>query len=313
MIKKIFCICLALVMLLASAVACSPKDDGRITVICTVFPLYDWTRQIVGDNENIEVKLLISDGADLHSYQPTADDIIAIDQAELVVRVGGVSDSFLNELLKNEKEKDISLIHAEGMTVRHISKESHSHEGEDPHDHADDEHIWLSIKNAKASVSAICDALCDLDGENAESYRKNTEEYSAVLDDLHGRFEETVLNGSRKKLLFADRCPFVYLTEDYGIEYAAAFEGCTTEADATFETVTRLASTLDNWKLPYVCVTESGDTELAKSIINASKSKNAQILVFDSMQSVSVSDAAKGVSYTGIMEENLKVLATALS
>lgn len=316
MIKRSVSVILLAVIILGAIPfigGCSKKDDGRITVICTVFPIYDWVRNIVGDSDTVEVKLLVSNGADLHSFQPSADDIIAIRDADVIVRVGGQSDAFLNDILPEcDDITDISLMSVSGVVVRHSLKESHAHTDGDGHSHASDEHIWLSVKNAKASVSAICGTLCALDGANAERYRANTAAYTERLSALDESFMSAMATATKKQVVFADRFPFVYMTEEYGIEHAAAFEGCTTESDASFETVIRLASRLDGWGLEYIAVTESSDRELAYAVINATAKKNARILVFDSMQSLGEADISAGKSYIGIMESNLQTLKVAV-
>ena len=296
-----------------ATVGCSKRDDGKITVICTVFPVYDWVRNVVGSSETVEVKLLVSNGADLHSFQPSADDIIAIRDAEVIVRVGGAADAFLNDILPECDEiKDVCLMSAPGVTVRESLKETHSHAEGDGHAHAADEHIWLSLKTAKAAVSAICETLCELDGENAEKYRANTEAYAERLSSLDAEYTAATATAKNKKIIFADRFPFIYMTEEYGIEHTAAFEGCSTESDASFDTVMRLSSKLDTWGLDYIAVTESSDGQLAEAVINASGRKNAQILVFDSMQSVTDADISAGKSYMEIMKNNLQTLKIAV-
>ena len=312
-LAAIILIAALLLLLLPAASGCAAIDDGKTTVICTVFPIYDWVRNVVGQSSNIEVKLIVSNGSDLHSYQPTADDIIDIRQAELIVRGGGEDDGFVNDVLPDCKNiADLRLMEAEGVVLHHTSNETHTHEEGHDHHHENDEHIWLSLSNAISSVEAICDAVCALDPENAESYRANSESYKASLYELDSDYREAVSEATDKKLLFADRFPFVYMTEDYGIEFCAAFEGCGTESDASFDVLMRLAQRLDAWELPFVSVTESSDGELAGAVIKASKAKNAQILVFDSMQSVTDRDISAGKTYIGAMKSNLAVLKVAL-
>ena len=296
-----------------ATVGCARRDDGKITVICTVFPIYDWVRNVVGDSDAVEVKLLVSNGADLHSFQPSADDIISIRDAEVIVRVGGAADAFLNDILPEcDKIKDVCLMNSPGVTVRESLKESHSHTEGDGHFHASDEHIWLSLHNAKGAVNAICETLCELDGENTEKYRANSAAYTEKLSVLCDAYDEAMSKAQNKKIVFADRFPFIYMTEEYGIEHTAAFEGCSTESEASVETVIRLASRLDEWELDCIAVTESSDKRLAEAVINASSKKNAQILVFDSMQSVTNADISAGKTYVGIMESNLQALKIAV-
>lgn len=318
-INRILAIALAMLMLggaLASFSGCSDQNDEKTTVICTVFPVYDWVRQVVGeDNENIEVKLLLANGADIHSYQATAADVLAIRKAELVVRVG-YGDAFIDDILKSaDRVRDLCLIRAEGMTLREISASSHDEhdhtEGEE-HDHEIDEHIWLSLKNASASVTAILSAICELDRENAETYTENARKYKEKLTSLDSLYAEAVSKSAAPRILFADRFPFVYMTGDYGIEHTAAFHGCSTEADATFDTIKRLAECLDSWDLDFISVTESADSRLAESVKKASKKKNAEVIVFDSMQSVTSKNLSEGKTYLQTMEKNLVSLKRAL-
>jgi zinc transport system substrate-binding protein len=277
-----------------------------------VFPIYDWVRNVVGDNERIEVKLLVSDGADLHSFQPTAKDAIAIKSAELLVRVGGVDDSFVDELAKDRGGLDLRLMEAEGVTLRDSAHNSDHGHG-DGHDHPTDEHIWLSVRNAAACVEAIRKALAEIDPEGAELYEKNAAEYKAKLTALDLRFKETLSAIESPRMVVADRFPFVYLTADYGIEYEAAFEGCTTDAEAGFDTVLRLANKLEEWQLSHIFVTEASDGRLASSVCENVNCRQIKVTVLDSMQSVSAKDIELGVSYIGIMENDLAVLSAAFS
>ena len=314
--KRIISVILLAVIVFSAipaTVGCSEKDDGKITVICTVFPIYDWLRNVVGVSETFDVELLVSNGADLHSFQPSADDIIAIRDADVIIRVGGDGDAFLNDILSQcESIKDVRLMETHEIEVMETHSDSHSHSEGDGHDHASDEHIWLSLKNARAAVSAICETLCELDGENAETYKKNAEAYSERLSALDGAYTEAMAGARNKRMVFADRFPFIYMTEEYGIEHAAAFEGCSTESEASVETVIRLASRLDEWELDFIAVIENSDKRLAEVVINASGRKNAQILVFDSMQSVTDADISAGKTYIGIMENNLETLIMAV-
>lgn len=315
MSKRIIALLLSVFALLGVLSGCGERDD-KLTVLCTVFPVYDWVRSVVGENENIEVKLLVSDGSDLHSFQPTARDAINIKTADLVVRVGGADDSFVNELTKDTDGIDLRLIEAEGVIQRHVSVSSeheHSHEGEHDHKHLTDEHIWLSLKNARVCVEAICGALSEIDPSSAEKYRANADAYIEKLIALDYEYAYAVAAVNEPRLVFADRFPFVYMTEDYGIEYEAAFEGCTTDAEAGFDTVLRLASKVEEWELSCLLATESSDQRLPTSVRDAVKGRNIEIAVLDSMQSVTKKDISAGESYIGIMEKNLAVLREALS
>ncbi len=305
--KKITALILCLLLALPFAAGCKQENDKPV-VICTVFPLYDWARQIIGERDALDIKLLLSDGADLHSFQPTARDAIDIKEAELVIRVGGVDDSFVSELLKGSDSQDLRLIEAEGVTLLKTSTStSHSHEGHSERDHATDEHIWLSLRNAAASADTICEALCALDPDGAEEYRKNTDEYKAELMRLDGKYAQMSAD-STTYAIFADRFPFVYLAEDYGIEYEAAFEGCSADAEASFDTLLRLSERLDEWKLSRIFITESSDSQLAEAVADTVGSREISIVTLNSMQSVKAEYLSGDTSYIKIMEENLNLL-----
>jgi zinc transport system substrate-binding protein len=292
-----------------------------------MFPQYDWLREIVGESEKIELSLIIQNGTDPHSYEPTAADILAISKADMIVYLGGESDRWVSEALERSDNKDIvsvELSKCEGVELHDISSasEGHSHGGHD-HDHHDheghdhgtlDEHIWLSLHNAKAACKALAEGVSALDEDGAETYAENAKKYIERLDALDGEYKKAVESIAQEErfLLFCDRFPFVYLLEDYGIEYAAAFEGCSADADADFETVLRLIKEADEHSLSAVAVTESSDRALARTVLSSSAQGGGEIIVFNSLQSVNKGQIAEGISYLSVMEDNLKALRKAL-
>ena len=311
--KRILCALLACACLLLPLVGCGEARDGaRVKIVCTVFPLYDWVRTVVGDRSDVEILWLTDNGSDPHSFQPSAKDMVEIATADLVVYIGGVSDAWVEEALKNGKAgSGLALSEEEGIVLRAVSSES-GHGREDGHSHEVDEHIWLSLRNASVSVSAIARRLGALDGENADTYAERARAYAEELRAMDLSFAWNLSQAEEPRLVFADRFPFVYLTEDYGIEYRAAFSGCTTDTDADFSTVDRLAGVINEWDVPYVMVTEGADRSLAESVIRATKKKNQTLLSMESMQAVRREQAENGMSYLSVMEENLRVLLRAL-
>jgi zinc transport system substrate-binding protein len=284
-----------------------------VRIVCTVFPFYDWVRNVVGDVTGVEVLWLADNGSDLHSFQPSASDMVQVASADLVIYVGGTSDAWIGDAIDNGTKKGgMPLSSVEGVVLRPVSAESgHSHK--DGHHHEEDEHLWLSLRNAATCVEEITRRLCELDGDYAEIYRANAEKYLTELCSLDASFAQMVAEvGENPRLLFADRFPFVYLTEDYGIEYRAAFSGCTTDVDADFSTVIDLARAVDEWGLRYVMTTDGSDRSLAESVIRATVSKDAGILSMESMQAVRAEDAENGLTYLSAMERNLSVLRQAL-
>lgn len=327
--KKFFSLITAAAMLTVSVSACgfnsvdagSVSGHDKIQIVTTIFPEYDWVRNILGDNPaGAEVTMLLDNGVDLHSFQPTAEDIMKISTADVFIYVGGESDEWVDDVLKEAVNKDmvvINLLEALGDSV----KEEELVEGmqEEEHDHHDeedeteyDEHVWLSLRNAEVLTEKISEGIQSLDPANAETYRKNTEMYIEKLNNLDGEYRKTVEEASVKTLLFGDRFPFRYLVDDYGLSYYAAFVGCSAETEASFETISFLSGKVDELSLPAVLTIEGPDHRIAETIVQNTKDKNCKILTMDSMQATTGEDAENGTSYLSIMDKNLSVLKEAL-
>ena len=328
----------------ASTKSEAKTDDAnkKFSVVCTIFPEYDWIRQLVGDKkDNYEITYLLDKGVDLHSYQPTAEDIAKIANCDLFVYVGGESDGWVNDALKeskNDKMQVVNLLETLGKNVKpeevvegmqeedehdhdHDDKDhddkDHDHEDADhDHDHEEeteyDEHVWLSLRNATVLVNTLAEKLQTIDPENKDYYAMTAADYTAKLGDLDSRYLATIKKAKVKTVLFGDRFPFRYLVDDYGLKYYAAFVGCSAETEASFETVAFLAKKTDDLKLKSVLVIENSDQKIAKKIVETTKDKNQNIVVLNSMQSVTNDDIANGATYLSIMESNLKALASAL-
>ena len=296
---------------------CAPKQQQNTTklkIVATTFPQYDWIREIIGkDNTNVDLQLLMKNGGDLHSYQPTAGDIANIADANLFVYVGGESDEWVDDALKEKTNKDMKVVNMMQTLGDDIDEEEEGLEKEsEDHDHEEieyDEHVWLSLKRAQKIVKAIADELGELDSTNAKKYQENAEAYIAKLAALDKSYESTVNTVKNKTWIFADRMPFHYLAKDYGITTYAAFNGCSTETNASFNTIVSLAKYADELGIKHIVTIEGSDKKLAKAVIENTTDKNQDILTLNSLQSVSQSDIDKGLTYYGAMEENLKVLA----
>lgn len=304
----------ALTLLLASG--CDFSSDGKLHIVCTIFPQYDWVRELTKGAQNVEVTLLEDSGADLHNFQPSAADKVSILNSDLFVYTGGESDDWARTLLENA-EKDVrSLDLIEALGERALTEEEGIEEsGEHDHEHEDeiDEHIWLSVQNAKVLVSAIREELCAVDEGNAALYQNNAASYLAELSALDEAFEKTVSSAKRSVLVFADRYPFRYLAHDYGLTCYAAFSGCSAESEASFATILALVKHVEENALPYVVVLENSTQGIAKQVIDNTKSKDQGILVLNSLQSVTREDIESGATYLGLMKEDLAVLKTALN
>ena len=298
------------------------EEAGKIRVVTTIFPIYDWVREIAGDTGNTEITLLLDSGVDLHSFQPSAQDILKVATCDLFIYVGGESDEWAEDALAEAVNPDmvvISLVEALGENakaeeiVEGMQAEEEEEEGEEGEEEEIDEHVWLSLRNAQVFTSAIADALAQKDPANADSYRANAEAYGAKLAALDAAYAEAVDSAAHKTLLFGDRFPFRYLTDDYGLAYYAAFAGCSAETEASFGTVIFLAKKTDELQLPAVLTIEGKDHRIAETIIGSTADKNRKLLTLNSMQGTTANDIEQGATYLKIMEDNLAVLKEALN
>ena len=296
-----------------------PQGSGdSIKIVTTIFPEYDWVSNILGDNPaGAEVEMMLDSGVDMHSYQPTSEDMLTIADSDLFIYVGGESDEWVEDAIEaagNESLVTVNLMEALGDQVREEEivpgMEAEEEEGEEAPEY--DEHIWLSPENAKTLCCVIEEAIASVDPENAESYEANLAAYTEQIDAIDQEYADAVDQASGKTILFGDRFPFRYLTDQYGLDYYAAFVGCSAETEASFETIRFLASKVDELKLPAVCTIEGSDQKIAETVIQNTKSKDQQILTMNSMQSVTSADVEAGASWISIMKDNLEVLKEAL-
>ena len=292
-------------------------DGGKLQIVTTTFPEYDWARNVLGDTEGAEITLLLDEGVDMHSYQPTARDIVKISTCDLLIYGGGESDAWVQDALVEGADPDmvvISLLETIGDSAKAEETvegmEAEDEEGEDGSEY--DEHVWLSLRNAAVLTGAIADSLARLDPDHAQAYRDNADAYNRELNALDEEYRAAVSGAKVRTLLFGDRFPFRYLTDDYGLDYYAAFAGCSAETEASFETIVFLAHKVDELGLKAILTIETGDQKIAEAIRENTSSKDQQILVMDSMQSASSEEAERGVTYLSIMEQNLEVLKKAL-
>jgi len=311
----------------ASEAVSEAAGDSDISIVTTIFPEYDWVKNIAGENPaNAEITMLLDSGVDLHSYQPTAEDIAKISTCDMFVYVGGESDEWVDDALKEATNKDMVVINlldvlgddikeeevVEGMEAEDEHEEGEEHEHEEGEEVEYDEHVWLSLKNAEKLCSALKDGMVSVDEANKDVYEKNTNDYIAKLEALDAEYENAVKSGSKKTILFADRFPFRYLVDDYGLDYYAAFVGCSAETEASFETITFLSKKVDELGLGSILTIEGKDKKIADTVKQSTAKKDQNILTMDSLQSTTSDDVAKGVTYISVMEGNLEVLKEAL-
>lgn len=327
-------------------------NSKKISIVCTTFPQYDWVKNILGkEAECFNVTLLLDNGVDMHSYQPTVKDIAIAGSADLFIYVGGESDTWVADALKEAKNKDLKAINLMDALGNSVKEEEivegmqekkgflgHSHEESSKEDSEKsqkknhkkpqkeqgqketvdeepeyDEHIWLSVRNAEIMVKNIEKAIEQLDSDNAKVYQTNTENYIKKLNTLDRQYAKTIQNAKYKAILFGDRFPFRYMADDYDLKYYAAFVGCSAETMAGFETVTFLANKADELKLPVILTIENSDGRIADAIKSNTTKKNQRIMAMNSLQSVTKEQLADGITYLQVMQENLSVLREALN
>ena len=327
-------------------------NSNKISIVCTSFPQYDWVKNILGEEaERFDVTLLLDNGVDMHSYQPTVKDIATAGSSDLFIYVGGESDTWVADALKEAKNKDLKAINLMETLGNSIKEEEiiegmqeereflgHSHERsskekqeqtqKENHENSQkingqkeavdeepeyDEHIWLSIRNVEIMVKNIEKAIEQLDSDNAKVYQTNAENYIKKLNTLDKQYANTIQNAKYKAVLFGDRFPFRYMADDYDLKYYAAFVGCSAETMAGFETVTFLAKKADELQLPVILTIENSDGRIAEAIKSNTTKKNQKILTMNSLQSVTKEQLADGITYLQVMQENLSVLSEALN
>ncbi len=301
------------------------ETDKKLNIVTTIFPEYDWTRAILGDRaDDVNLTMLLDNGTDLHSFQPAVKDIMKVSSCDLLIYVGGESDQWIEDALESAQNKDMKTINLmevlgdsikEEETVEGMQESDHDHD----HDHEDeeekeyDEHVWTSMRNAEVICDAIAATLEEMDPENKEIYQSNAETYKEKLSALDEEYQETVDSAKQKTLIFADRFPFRYLVDDYGLNYYAAFSGCSAESEASFKTVTFLAGKVDELGVKSVLTMEKSDDRIAQTVIENTKAKDQKILQLNSMQSITSEEIADGATYLSVMEDNLGVLKEALN
>lgn len=327
--KKFISIFISVLMIVTMFAACSdtgsanePKNE-KLSIVTTIFPEYDWVKQILGEKaDDVDLTLLLDKGIDLHNYQPTADDLIKLSKCAMFIYVGGESDEWTEDALKNAVNPDmvvINLLEVLGDKVKEEEivegmqgeEEEEAEEGEEEIEY--DEHVWLSLKNAEILCKEISDKLSEIDSENKDTYTKNLAAYTEKLNALDKQYEAVTAKALQKTVLFGDRFPFRYLVNDYGLDYYAAFVGCSAETEASFETISFLANKVNELGLKTVLTLEGSDGKIAETIINTSKAQNVQILQMDSLQSATSQDIKNGTTYLSVMEKNLDVLKNAIN
>lgn len=292
------------------------EENHKIKVVTTIFPPYDFVRQIAGDN--VEVTMLLKPGEETHSYEPTPQDILQIQQADVFIYTGGENDVWVEDILDSihlEGKEMIAMVdcvetleeeHVEGMKdERGHNHTLHDHEHEEEHEHTVDEHVWTSPQNAEKIVVDISTVLQQKDKENALLYKENTEKYLVQLKELDEEFREVVENSKNHVLLFGDRFPFRYFAEEYNLDYYAAFPGCASDTEPSAATMAFLINQVKEKNIPVVLKMELSNDDISKAIAEATGTK---VRTFYSCHNLTAKEFQAGETYLSMMRKNVETL-----
>lgn len=308
--KKLLSLFLALVCVMFSLVfsGCNSQNsdifvsDGKLKIVTTIFPYYDFVRAVAKDRA--EVKLLLSPGSEPHSYEPSPSDIVAIENCDIFLYNGGESDEWVDGVLDSIENKSIKVLKMMDC-VNVLNEKTPEHNESDEID----EHIWTSLRNAQSLVRKITTEICKIDANNKTFYEQNSDDYISTLSALDKEFSKTVSTAKRKVLVFGDRFPFLYFVNDYNLDYECAFPGCSSETEPSIATVSRLIDYVRAENIPVVFYLEFSNGKIAQII---SEDSNAVTLQFSSCHNVTKDEFADGVTYISLMEQNLSALKEAL-
>lgn len=329
--KKIVLILVAILIVLLAGFALfksgesKKRDLNKIQVVTSNFASYDFLRAIIGDNDNVELTFLLGPGKDAHSYEPTSQDLVTIQNADLFVYVGGEMEQWADKVLDSLDTKDTKIICVadsvdtiEEKEVDGAEEEEHEHDDGDDDDHdneheegAFDEHIWTSPSNAIKMVNGLEKAMEEIDGDNAQKYRENADNYIAQIKDVDSKIQEIVDNRVRDRLIFADKMPMQYFIDYYGLEVSAAFSGCSTETEPSAKTIAYLLNKVKTEKIPVVLYIELNPGRVAKTIADEA-GNGCETMQIQTLHNVSLDDFNNGETWVSLMTRNIEVLKKAL-
>jgi len=316
--KKLICIILSAVFIMTVLGGCAENsvnnsktestDKNKISIVATIFPQYDFARAIAGDKA--DVIMLVAPGTEIHSYDPSPADIIKIQKADVFIYTGGEADVWVNKILLSmdiSKKKIVRIMDCidavEEETVAGMQSEEEEKRAQDEIEY--DEHIWTSPKNAIKITNAIATAICEADSANSDVYSINAEAYTSEIADVDDQIQTIVDNAKFKIIVVGDKFPFRYFVDEYGLDYKAAFNGCSTETEASAKTITYLIDTVKSNNISSVFYIELSNQNIAKAI---SEQTGAKMLLLNSCHNVSKYDFVKGVTYVSLMKDNAENL-----
>lgn len=291
----------------------SNSDSGKLKIISTVFPPYDLARQIAGDNA--EISILLPPGSEIHNYEPSAKDMIAIRNCDIFLYIGGENEQWAEKLINSNDTENVKAVKLIDYVPTLSEDEDehdhdHDHDHDHEHEHETDEHIWTSPKNAQLMLSAVYDAICKVDPSNKQTYTKNKDDYAKQLSDLDNAYRSAVDNAKNKTIVLADKFPFRYLAHEYGLEFSAAFAACSDESEPGVSTMIKLTKTIKENNIPAVYYLEFSSTKIADTLCDET---GATKLMLHSCHNVSKQDIENNISYVDLMKQNLEYLKLTLN
>lgn len=319
-LKRLFSLLLAGMMLLGGLSGCSApaEQEEGLSVVATIFPQYDFARQVMGGDDNLT--MLLRPGQEVHSYEPTPQDIIAIQNCDLFIYVGGESDAWIEDVLDGMDTSNMVILSLMDVVdpleedtenvLENPEEHDHQEDGTHLHEEEYDEHVWTSPKNAMLITQAICDALCEIDPDNAGQYQANTADYLTQLEELDAAFREVIGDAQRDTLFFGDRFPLLYFVREYGLNYYAAFPGCASDTEPSAATVAKLIDLVREEAAPVVYQIELSNGNIARSIADSS---GARVETFYTCHNITADDFNAGETYLSLMQRNVDSLKEALN
>lgn len=289
----------------------SNSDSGKLKIISTVFPPYDLARQIAGDNA--EISILLPPGSEIHNYEPSAKDMIAIRNCDIFLYIGGENEQWAEKLINSNDTENVTavkLIDYVPTLSEDEDEHDHDHDHDHEHEHETDEHIWTSPQNAQLMLSAVYDAICKVDPSGKQTYTKNKDAYAKQLSDLDDAYRSAVDNAKNKTIVLADKFPFRYLAHEYALEFSAAFAACSDESEPGVSTMIKLTKTIKENNIPAVYYLEFSSTKIADTLCDET---GATKLMLHSCHNVSKQDIENNVSYVDLMKQNLENLKLTLN
>ena len=309
--RKIILLIVMMALVLSGCTAGVETKPNELKVVSTIFASYDFARQIAGDYG--EISMLLNPLTESHSYEPTPKDIVTIGECDVFIYVGGENDAWVDDILESVDTSNMIIIKMLDLVDKckeeHVEGMEHDHDHEE-HEHEEwDEHVWTSPKNAMIICEKICDAFCQVNQVREKDYKDNLASYMEELKTLDDSFADAVENGNRSTLVFGDRFPLRYFTEEYGLKYYAAFPGCSSDTEASAATIAFLIDKVKEEKIPVVFKIELSSDNIARTI---AEDTGATVRTFNTCHNVTAEEFSQGVTYISLMEQNLEVIKEAL-